>query len=82
MENGRAQMLLAWLEEREPEIVALLERLVGAESPSTDSAAQQAPSSILAEELVQGALHSRPDPLSMLALNDPLDKGDGRREHH
>jgi len=54
MENGRAQMLLAWLEEREPEMVALLERLVGAESPSTDSAAQQAPSSILAEEL--GAL--------------------------
>jgi glutamate carboxypeptidase len=54
MENGRARMLLAWLEEREPEIVALLERLVAAESPSTDPTAQQAPSSILAEEL--GAL--------------------------
>lgn len=51
MQHGHAQMLLAWLEEREPEIVALLERLVSAESPSTDPAAQERPFSIIAGEL-------------------------------
>ncbi len=51
MQRDRARRVLAWLEEREPEIVALLERLVRAESPSTDPAAQQAPFSILAAEL-------------------------------
>lgn len=44
-------MLRAWLEEREPEMRALLERLVAAESPSTDPAAQEAPFRILAGEL-------------------------------
>ena len=44
-------MLRAWLEKCEPEMVALLERLVRAESPSTDRAAQQAPFAILAGEL-------------------------------
>lgn len=44
-------MLRTWLEEREPEMAALLERLVRAESPSTDPAAQQAPFAILAGEL-------------------------------
>jgi glutamate carboxypeptidase len=44
-------MLRTWLEEREPEMVALLERLVRAESPSADPAAQQAPFTILADEL-------------------------------
>jgi glutamate carboxypeptidase len=43
--------LLAWLRDREPEMVSLLERLVLAESPSDDPAAQRAPFSILAEEL-------------------------------
>jgi glutamate carboxypeptidase len=44
-------MLKVWLEEREPEMAALLERLVRAESPSADPAAQQAPFTILAGEL-------------------------------
>ncbi len=43
--------LLDWLRGREPEMVALLERLVLAESPSQDPAAQRGPFSILAEEL-------------------------------
>ena len=51
MPSDRARTVLAWLEEREPEMIALLERLVRAESPSTEPAAQQAPFSILAEEL-------------------------------
>lgn len=51
MQRDRARTVLAWLEEREPEIVALLEQLVRAESPSTDPAAQQATFSILAGEL-------------------------------
>jgi glutamate carboxypeptidase len=53
MEPSRASTLLAWLRDREPEIVALLERLVGAESPSTDGESQQRPFSILAGELGQ-----------------------------
>src|SRR5512133_163866 len=51
MQRYRAQTVLAWLEQHKPEIAALLERLVRAESPSTDPAAQQAPFSILAGEL-------------------------------
>jgi glutamate carboxypeptidase len=54
MQGGRPRILRAWLEEREPEMAVLLERLVCAESPSTDPAAQQTPFTILAEEL--GAL--------------------------
>ena len=46
-------MLRAWLEEREPEMVELLERLVRAESPSADPAAQRAPLTILAGELAE-----------------------------
>jgi glutamate carboxypeptidase len=52
MDDGRPRILLAWLEERQPEMVALLERLVRAESPSTDPAAQRAPFTILADEFV------------------------------
>jgi glutamate carboxypeptidase len=51
MRDGRPRMLRDWLEEREPEMAALLERLVRAESPSTDPAAQQTTFTILAEEL-------------------------------
>ena len=51
MEDPRAEALLAWLTEREPAIVALLERLVAAESPTLDAGAQQAPFAILAAEL-------------------------------
>lgn len=51
MERVQVPRLLAWLRDREPEIVALLERLVLAESPSTDSDAQKRPFSILAEGL-------------------------------
>jgi glutamate carboxypeptidase len=51
MQGGRAGILRAWLEERAPEIGALLERLVRAESPSTDPAAQEAPYAILGGEL-------------------------------
>jgi glutamate carboxypeptidase len=51
MPSTPAPALLSWLRDREPEIVALLERLVLAESPSEDPAAQRKPFSILAEEL-------------------------------
>lgn len=51
MQGTRGQELLGWLRGHEPEIVALLERLVLAESPSQDPVAQRVPFSILAEEL-------------------------------
>lgn len=51
MDDRRPQMLRAWLEERETEMTKLLQRLVRAESPSTDPAAQQAPFTILGDEL-------------------------------
>jgi glutamate carboxypeptidase len=51
MQDDRPRRLRHWLEEREPEMTALLERLVRAESPSTDPLAQQAPFAILAGEL-------------------------------
>lgn len=53
MGGERARALLGWLEQREPEAVALLERLVAAESPSQDAAAQQRALSILVQELEQ-----------------------------
>ena len=53
MKDARPRMLRAWLEEREPEMVALLERLVRAESPSNDPGAQLAPFGILAGELAE-----------------------------
>ena len=43
--------LRGWLEERRPEMVRLLERLVEAESPSLDPEAQRKPFAILASEL-------------------------------
>jgi glutamate carboxypeptidase len=51
MVAGVAARLLLWLDEHEEEMVALLERLVRAESPSTDRGAQSAPFEILAVEL-------------------------------
>jgi glutamate carboxypeptidase len=51
MRGGQGPELLTWLRGREQEMVELLERLVLAESPSQDPAAQRAPFSILAEEL-------------------------------
>jgi glutamate carboxypeptidase len=51
MPGTRGPALLSWLRDREPEIVALLEQLVLAESPSDDPVAQQQPFSILAAEL-------------------------------
>ncbi|MGZ4419028.1 MAG: hypothetical protein ACXVRV_12755, partial [Gaiellaceae bacterium] len=53
MDHPRPPVLLAWLHDREREIVALLERLVVTESPSLDAAAQRGPFSALAEELTQ-----------------------------
>ncbi|MGZ8793458.1 MAG: M20 family metallopeptidase [Gaiellaceae bacterium] len=53
MNHTPAPRLLAWLNELEAEVVALLERLVVAESPSLDPAAQRGPFSALAEELAQ-----------------------------
>ncbi|HTS72319.1 MAG TPA: M20/M25/M40 family metallo-hydrolase [Gaiellaceae bacterium] len=53
MRGAPGPELLAWLKGREPEMVALLERLVLAESPSQDPAAQRGPFSILAGELDQ-----------------------------
>jgi glutamate carboxypeptidase len=47
------RLLRAWLEEHEPEMTRLLDRLVRAESPSTDPAAQRAPSAILSGQLAQ-----------------------------
>ncbi|MGZ4390233.1 MAG: M20 family metallopeptidase [Gaiellaceae bacterium] len=49
----RARRLLAWLVARELEMAALLERLVTAESPSTDQQAQRLPFAILAGELTE-----------------------------
>ena len=51
MQDDPPRLLRSWLEEREPEMTALLERLVRAESPSTDPAAQQTAFTILAGEL-------------------------------
>jgi glutamate carboxypeptidase len=51
MQRETASTLLGWLRDREPEIVALLDRLVRAESPSTDPQSQRAPFEILAGEL-------------------------------
>ncbi|MGZ4393313.1 MAG: M20/M25/M40 family metallo-hydrolase [Gaiellaceae bacterium] len=45
--------LLAWLRTQEHEIVALLDRLVLAESPSTDAAALERPFEILAQQFDQ-----------------------------
>ncbi|MGZ8693200.1 MAG: M20 family metallopeptidase [Gaiellaceae bacterium] len=53
MNLAPAPRLLAWLNELEAEVVVLLERLVVAESPSLDAAAQRGPFSALAEELAQ-----------------------------
>lgn len=47
----RATAIRAWLQERTPEIAALLEPLVAAESPSSDRASQRQPFEILAAEL-------------------------------
>jgi hypothetical protein len=41
IDHRQTPELLAWLREREPESVTLLERLVVAESPSLDAAAQR-----------------------------------------
>ena len=54
MEQSRASVLLAWLRSRrQQEIVALLESLVLAESPSTDAGAQQHPFAILADRFAR-----------------------------
>jgi glutamate carboxypeptidase len=45
--------LLTWLASQEAETVALLDRLVVAESPSTDAGAQEGPFGILAAELAR-----------------------------
>ncbi len=51
MERAAAAGLLGWLRERQPEMVELLERLAGAESPSDEPAAQAAAFAILEGEL-------------------------------
>jgi glutamate carboxypeptidase len=51
MAAARPLELLAWLNAREPEIMALLKRLVLAESPSLDPVALQRPFGALAAEL-------------------------------
>lgn len=55
----RGPLLLGWLRGREPEMVALLTRLVSAESPSLDPAAQQESFAVLAEALATLDYHIR-----------------------
>ena len=49
--TAEATRLRVWLEQRRPEMVRLLERLVEAESPSLDPEAQREPFAVLANEL-------------------------------
>lgn len=51
MPRPDATLLLEWLHSQEPALVRLLERLVRAESPSTDRRTQAVPFGILAREL-------------------------------
>ena len=53
MVRPAGRVLLTWLREREREMVALLDELVLAESPSTDPAAMRQSFAILARELAQ-----------------------------
>jgi glutamate carboxypeptidase len=62
MADALASRLLDWLAPREPEIEALLERLVAAESPSADPQAQREPFRILAAELERADYLVRPVP--------------------
>ena len=59
MAGADPQMLLAELQARLPAMVDLLERLVAAESPSTEPAAQRAPFDLLAAELEAADLDVR-----------------------
>jgi glutamate carboxypeptidase len=56
------QMVLEWLRGRTPEMVASLERLVTAESPSLDPAAQREPFRLLAGELRELGFEVEPIP--------------------
>ena len=51
MVGSPAQAVLTWLDDHQPEMVRLLERLARAESPSLDPEAQRGPFCILASEL-------------------------------
>jgi glutamate carboxypeptidase len=52
--------LLDWLEDREEAMVALLQRLAEAESPSLDARAQRRPLRLLARQLERAGLETRP----------------------
>jgi glutamate carboxypeptidase len=60
MVEGNAQRILGWLRGHERELVALLERLAGAESPSLDRESQEGPFGILAAELARIGYLVRP----------------------
>ena len=51
MASGASQPILRWLSEHDRELVELLERLAGAESPSLDPESQHGPFGILAAQL-------------------------------
>ena len=53
MTTAASERIVRWLSERDGELVALLERLAGAESPSLDPKTQREPFGILATELEQ-----------------------------
>lgn len=59
MPQPRASTLLAWLRDHEQELVSLLERLVSAESPSVDAAAQRGAFAALADEFTRAGYDVR-----------------------
>lgn len=59
MSGGRDHSLLKWLREREVAMVALLEQLVRAESPSLDPVAQERGLELLAGELEEAGYKTR-----------------------
>ena len=60
MASAVSRLLLDWMSEHDRELVELLERLAGAESPSLDPASQHGPFGILVAELERIGYQTRP----------------------